>query len=96
MKAGETIIPAAATCGLGELRIKHPSDTSSVTPATLVALEAIGRHQAHLSGIGIDWGSGSGALAILCAKIAAVTRVVGLEIEPANVDIARLLSLIHI
>ena len=86
---GATQLSNEATCGLGELRIRHPSGTFPVTPASLVALRAIGAHPQLLSGIGIDWGSGSGVLSIAVARIKAVTRVYGLDIVPDNVEIAR-------
>ena len=58
--AGETELSNEATHGLGELRISHPVGTFPITPASLISLRAIGAHQQLLSGIGIDWGSGSG------------------------------------
>jgi SAM-dependent methyltransferase len=86
---GETELSNEATCGLGELRIRHPSGTFPVTPASLVSLRAIGAHQQLVSGIGIDWGSGNGLLSIALARIKAVTMVYGLDIVPDNVEIAR-------
>ena len=86
---GETELSNEATCGLGQLQIRHPSGTFPVTPASLVSLRAIGTHQQLLSGIGMDWGPGSGVLSIAVARIKAVTMVYGLEIVPDNVEIAR-------
>jgi hypothetical protein len=84
-----TLLNDQATFGLGSLEICHPPGTFRVTPASLIALEAIGRHRNLLSGVGIDWGSGSGVLAIAASRIAAVSRVYGLEFLEANVAIAR-------
>lgn len=78
-----------ATFGLGALDLRHPAGTCRVTPASLIALEAIGRNRRLLSGLGIDWGSGSGVLAIAASRIDAVARVYGLELFEANVAIAR-------
>ena len=78
-----------ATFGLGELRIEQPPGTFAVTPASLVSLRAIGTHQQLLFGTGMDWGTGTGILSIAAARIESVTKVYGLEIVPANVEIAR-------
>ena len=85
----ETDLSNEATYGLGELRIKHPPGTFAVTPASLASLCAIGTHQQLLSGIGLDWGAGVGILSIAAARIEAVTKVYGLEIVAANVEVAR-------
>jgi hypothetical protein len=77
------------TFGLGSLDIRHPAGTYRVTPASRIALEAIGRHRHLLSGVGIDWGSGSGILAIAASRVDAVTKVYGLELLETNVAIAR-------
>ena len=77
------------TFGLGPLEIRHPPGTFALTPASRIAVEALARHQDRFRGVGLDWGTGSGVLAILLARIPGVERVVGLEIEPANVRIAR-------
>jgi 16S rRNA G966 N2-methylase RsmD len=84
----ETEVPNEATGGLGELRIRHPAGTFPVTPASLISLRAIGANQQLASGIGIDWGSGSGVLSIAAAKIKAVSMVYGLELVSENVAIA--------
>jgi SAM-dependent methyltransferase len=85
----QTIVPSEITADLGELRIRHPSGTFALTPASLIALEAIGKHKELLKGTGLDWGSGTGCLAIAAARIPAVQNIVGLEIAEANVAIAR-------
>jgi methylase of polypeptide subunit release factors len=84
-----TVLTDGASRGLGEMEIKHPRGTFSVTPAGLISLRAIGTHRQLLSGVGIDWGAGVGILAIAAARIEAVNNVYGLEIVPANVDAAR-------
>ena len=78
-----------ATHGLGSLEIRHPPGTFALTPASRIAVEAIGRHQSRFRGRGLDWGSGSGVLALLLGRIPAVDDVIGLELEPANVQISR-------
>src|SRR5262245_6493309 len=69
--------------------IRHPAGTFALTPASHIALQAIGRNQLKLAGIGLDWGCGSGCLAIAAATIPAVSRMVGLDIVEANVAVAR-------
>jgi 23S rRNA G2445 N2-methylase RlmL len=85
----ETTVTPETTRGLAELRIRHPIGTFPVTPASLVSLQAIGEHRELLVGRGLDWGSGTGCLAIAAAKIGEVRSVVGLEIDEANVVYAR-------
>jgi SAM-dependent methyltransferase len=85
----QTTLTTEMTGGLGELQIRHPPGTFALTPASRIALQAIGQHQRLLGGVGLDWGSGTGCLAIAAARIPAVQSVLGLEIIPANVAIAR-------
>ncbi|HEV2388988.1 MAG TPA: class I SAM-dependent methyltransferase [Candidatus Acidoferrales bacterium] len=84
-----TVLAAEVTGGLGELEFHHPPGTFVLTPASRISLEAIAGNQKLLAGVGIDWGSGVGCLAIAAARIPAVARVTGLEISPANVSVAR-------
>jgi hypothetical protein len=84
-----TVLDDQETAGLGKIQILHPPGTFVLTPASLISIRAIGKNQGLLAGNGIDWGSGTGCLAIAAAKVGSVKRVVGLEIEPANVRIAR-------
>jgi hypothetical protein len=59
-----TALNADATGGLGEIHIFHPSRTFALTPASRIAIQAIGNCQHPLAGSGLDWGSGTGCLAI--------------------------------
>lgn len=85
----QTTFGPNVTSGLGELQFLHPPGTFALTPASLISLEAIFRHQALLSGTGIDWGCGTGCLAIAAARVAAVEEVIGLELSGVNVRTAR-------
>ncbi len=89
MTIHHTLLTDEATGGLGELAIHHPPGTFALTPASLIALQTVGRRQSLLHGVGVDWGSGTGVLAMAAARVTAVTHVVGLEISAANVTIAR-------
>src|SRR3977135_1513131 len=75
--------------GMGEIRIAHPAGTFAITPASLISLEGIANNQELLGGVGLDWGSGAGCLAIAAARVPAVQRVIGLELSTANVTVAR-------
>ncbi len=85
----QTILDAEATAGVGKIHILHPPGTFALTPASLIAVQAVGRHQHILAGNGIDWGSGTGCLAVTAAKIKTVKQVIGLEISAPNVETAR-------
>ncbi len=85
-----TILPESQTAGLGRIRVQHPRGTFALTPASLISLTAICSYQDKLRGVGIDWGSGTGCLAIAAARVEAVRHVYGLEIDPANVKAARM------
>lgn len=84
-----TVLSADATGGLGEIQILHPPGTFTLTPASLISIQAVVENQRLLTGRGIDWGSGTGCLAITAAKVSGVNHVVGLEISEANVSIAQ-------
>ena len=74
---------------LGRLAVEHPEGTFAATPASMVGVRAIVDHRAQLGGTGLDWGCGSGILALVAARIPGVDRVIGLDINPSNVAIAR-------
>ena len=78
------------TKGLGRLSFQHPAGTFSLTPASHILIDAIIRNQDLLNGIGVDWGSGIGCLAILAARIKSVLKVYGLEISEENVKVAEI------
>jgi methylase of polypeptide subunit release factors len=83
-----TTWPSTITGKLGDIQIHHPPGTFAPTPASLVTVQAISWHGELLSGTGVDWGTGSGCLAIVAAKLHQVSGVIGLEICQANVLIA--------
>ena len=84
-----TVLNERFAKGLGEISFYHPVGTFALTPASYVIIDAIINHQNELQGIGIDWGSGIGCLAILASKIKTVERVYGLEISENNVVTAK-------
>jgi 16S rRNA G966 N2-methylase RsmD len=85
----ETVLDDEQTCGLGEIVIQHPPGTFALTTASRMAVEAIGRQRELLSGVALDWGSGTGVMAIAAARIPAVERVIGLELDERNIAAAR-------
>jgi SAM-dependent methyltransferase len=84
----ETILPSEKTNGLGEIIIHHPEGTFALTPASNISIQAICMNQLLLLGNGIDWGCGTGCLAIVAAKIGKVNQVIGLDISDANIEAA--------
>jgi SAM-dependent methyltransferase len=84
-----TTIEANYTHGLGKFVFHHPEGSFALTPASMTALEAIFQNQELLSGKGIDWGCGTGCLAIAAARIEKVTGVIGLDISRKNIRAAR-------
>jgi SAM-dependent methyltransferase len=83
-----TILPSQKTNGLGEIIIHHPEGTFALTPASNISIQAICMNQSLLLGNGIDWGCGTGCLAIVAAKIGKVNQVIGLDISDANIEAA--------
>ncbi len=87
----ETVLPTR----LGPIRVRHPEGTFVPSEASRIALVAIGTHQELLHGNGIDWGSGSGCLAIATSKVPAVRKVTGLELSDVGVTAARANALVN-
>ena len=85
----KTTLRSSETNGLGEVAILHPEGTFALTPASLISIRAIVENQHLLDGPGIDWGAGSGCLAILAARIPAVEAIIGLEKSEPNLNVAR-------
>jgi len=71
------------------IRIRQPENTYHLTPGSRISLLTIDKRQELLSGIGIDWGCGTGCLAIAVSKIPAVQRVIGLDNSGPDVWAAR-------
>jgi SAM-dependent methyltransferase len=83
------ILTDEATGGLGEMQISCPPGAFFLTPASLMALQTVGRQRHLLAGIGLDWGCGTGCLGLAAARITAVTHIIGLDISPINIAAAR-------
>ena len=83
-----SIIGNDVLCHTGQISLKHPEETFAITPASLITLEAIDNNIHLLNGNGIDWGCGSGCLAIAAAKHSNVRSVVGLDIMEKNIKIS--------
>lgn len=85
----DTVLGPEETGGLGTIRLRHPPGTFALTPASRITVAAVGSEKDRLRGAGIDWGCGVGCVAIAAARIPAVHKVVGLDIRPENVRLAR-------
>ena len=88
-KSISTTIEEKFTNGLGKFVFQHHEGSFALTPASMIALTSIYQHQHLLSGKGIDWGCGTGCLAITAARIEKVTQVIGLDISKENILEAR-------
>ena len=84
-----TEIPVLPALGSEPIRIHHPEGAFVPTPASRIALQAIATHAGRFRGRGLDWGSGSGLLAIAAARLPGVEEVLGLELDPRGVAAAR-------
>ena len=83
-----TEIPVPPALGPDPIRIHHPEGAFVPTPASRIALQAIGTHPHRFRGRGLDWGSGSGLLSISAARLVHVEEVLGLELDPRGVAAA--------
>jgi hypothetical protein len=84
-----TMIDEKSTNGLGKFIFQHHEGSFALTPASMIALEAIYQNQSLLSGKGIDWGCGTGCLAITAARIGNVRQIIGLDISTENIRESR-------
>jgi SAM-dependent methyltransferase len=73
----------------GSLRIDHPPGTFAPSPATHIMVRVLTAPSRTLAGRGLDWGSGTGTLAIAAAMRPEVVEVVGLDISEEDVAAAR-------
>lgn len=73
------------TGGLGPIEVSLADGGGTVTPASRLCARAVGRHQDLVAGTGLDWGAGTGLLAIALARIPHVERIVAIEHDPMAV-----------
>ena len=71
------------------LRIISTPGRPSITAASRISLLTVDRHPHLIRGNGIDWGSGTGVLAVAAATHPGVDLVVGLELNAAESATAR-------
>ncbi|GBE22499.1 50S ribosomal protein L3 glutamine methyltransferase [bacterium BMS3Bbin01] len=83
------VVRVEDTGGLGPVEVEIAAGGGPVTPASRVMVRAVGRCRGLLSGVGIDWGTGTGLLSIAAARIPAVTSIVAIERDPEAVANAR-------
>ena len=86
--AGRVVITRTIIGSLAPVTIRQPTGTYALTPASRITLRTIADHRELFNGVGIDWGCGTGCLAIVAAKLPAVKRVIGLDKIELNVDVA--------
>jgi tRNA1(Val) A37 N6-methylase TrmN6 len=73
---------------LAPVSIRQPVGTFALTPASLLSLRAVSERADLLEGRGLDWGCGTGCLAIVAAKTPGVESLVGIDISQSNVAAA--------
>lgn len=74
------------TGGLGPIEVALAEGGGPVTPASRLCVQTIGLHRHLLRGEGIDWGSGTGLLAIALARVPTVSTVIAIEHDPIAVE----------
>ncbi len=82
----ETVTVSVPT--VGEILVRLADGGGPVTPASRVTAEAIGISGALLRGTGLDWGAGTGLLAIAAALLPSVDNVVAIEHDEAAVRVS--------
>ena len=87
--AGRVVIPRSIIGSLAPVTIRQPAGTYALTPASRITLRTIADRRELFKGVGVDWGCGTGCLAIVAAKLPAVERVVGLDKIELNVEVAQ-------
>jgi 16S rRNA G966 N2-methylase RsmD len=75
--------------GLRPIRVQLAEGGGPVTPASRVAARAVAEQAENLSGVGLDWGAGTGLLAIVAALNPRVTSIVAVEYDESAVEVAR-------
>ena len=75
--------------GVGPIKVTLASGGGPVTPASRITARAIGEQSEILEGRGLDWGAGTGLLAIATALNPAVTSIVAIEHDESAVLVAR-------
>ncbi len=83
------VVTLEATGGLGPITVAIPQGRQTITPASRMAVAAIGDNARFLHGRGLDWGAGTGLLAIGAALVDDVDFVLGLELDEADLPVAR-------
>lgn len=75
--------------GFGSVLVTLAEGGGPVTPASRITARAIGEQAALLRGVGLDWGAGTGLLAIAAALNPSVTAIVAIEHDESAVRVAR-------
>ena len=88
MTSGD-VVTITDTGGLGPIEVEIPHGRQTITPASRMAVAAVGANAGLLRGAGLDWGAGTGLLAVGAALVPSVDHVIGLELDPADVPVAQ-------
>eukprot|EP00466_Bigelowiella_natans_P004892 jgi/Bigna1/143262/aug1.77_g17970 len=69
-----------------ELNIEATEGSFKLSPASAISLEAVKNLRRDLHGVGLDWGTGVGLLALACAQLDSVDFMYGFDIEEENIQ----------
>ena len=89
MTTGTVVVGPDVLGPLAPLTIRVTGGAYPLTPASHVALTAIRTVASDLRGVGVDWGCGTGCLALAAAAVPTVDRVWAFDVDPANVALAK-------
>jgi predicted RNA methylase len=88
---GQSVDEQEFDVGKLRMRLRTPTGTFPITPASRVCIDAMGTYSAQLfKGVGVDWGCGGGALAIAaCLASDSISKVYGLDVMRPNIEVAK-------
>ena len=76
--------------GIGGISLYVPEQATPVTPGSRITISAVAHLATDLSGVGMDWGTGVGGVAVALAHVPAVRRVVAVDVSRPSLDAARI------
>lgn len=87
--SGEAVLREDLIGSYAPVWIRHHAGSAPITAASAITLRAVSRHPDHFCGVGVDWGCGTGCIAVVLAKNIAVEQVIALDVSMENVTVTR-------